>query len=101
VTDEWEPDLALTEFVLARLADDLIEIEEGYGQECENVFSKERLLADCDAKRRLVTYQQGEWHWNDYLYSGEVCAYEEIVKYLALSYAAHPDYQPRWAKFYD
>lgn len=114
----------LAEFLLARINEDEAEIREGYGQEEENVFSKERLLAECDAKRRVVAKLQDERHdvIDDCWYTcaaatedrdgGECCndtsrggscdcgrdnRVNGYLELLALPYADHWDYQPEWA----
>lgn len=55
-----------------------------------------RVLADVDAKRRILDLEvpdhydtPGEWRgWHD--------AYNDVLRLLALPYADHPDYREEW-----
>jgi len=49
-------------------------------------FDPVRVLAECEAKRRIVE-DWGKWQ----TYNGE-----ELMQELALPYASHPDYQNEW-----
>lgn len=92
--------MTLIDFLLARIADDEkqavgpcdcaiegLPLEHGYS-------CPVRVLAECDAKRRIVDEcvrgSQG-WPARD-LQIG----YEDILMYLALPYAGHPDYRSEW-----
>lgn len=60
-----------------------------------------RVLADVDAKRRIIETYRKCLHMcaagHETAYSqGELGAYESAAKLLALSYAAHPDYDEAW-----
>jgi Family of unknown function (DUF6221) len=60
----------------------------GGGEACEHAarWDPARVLAECDAKRRIVE-----------LYGGWADAVEEhVLELLALPYADHPDYQESW-----
>jgi hypothetical protein len=53
-----------------------------------------RVLADCDAKRRIVMAPQPDSGTD---FSGGVCtAFAWVHKILALPYAGHPDYRDKW-----
>lgn len=55
-----------------------------------------RVLAECDAKRRIVTRieEYDRTHISDD-FSGELLA-EDVLCLLALPYADHPDYREEW-----
>ena len=100
--------MTLTEFLLARIAEDQADAElairnqepgEPWG--CDTVpgeglqlarWSPARVLAECEAKRQIVnrskmltaaTYASG-------------IAFAEILTLLALPYTDHPDYDEEW-----
>jgi hypothetical protein len=63
----------------------------------------DRVLAECEAKRRIVELTQGaiyrladlvadEWGGG-----GDTDADEDLLRLLALPYADHPDYREEWA----
>jgi hypothetical protein len=62
-----------------------------------------RVLAECDAKRRIVyaaqrvqeTLERRRSKATDAV-NGHVIAYRDVVKCLALPYADHADYKPEW-----
>ena len=87
--------MTLTDFLLARIAEDeatainwvRFEVRGGIPG---NYVIKERVLAECEAKRRqikhLIDYMEGEYApWN-----------ETQLQIMATVYADHPDYQPEW-----
>ena len=86
--------MTLTEFLLARITED--ERDAQYAEtQWSSVPSTKRILAECEAKRRIVTEagdyspelaegDNGEW------------AFGTVLRMLALPYANHPDYQPEW-----
>ncbi len=49
-----------------------------------------RVLAECDAKRRIV--EQVE----DVKWTGSYAVRDTVLRLLALSYAGHPDYREEW-----
>lgn len=55
-----------------------------------------RVLAEVDAKRRLVDLLVGVVR-GDYIDDGEPALATRMLPYLALPYASHPDYRPEWA----
>jgi len=86
------PDPSLSDFLLARIAED----EEGaprhlFDRERGGLIGiRERILAECEAKRRIVAecgkpmmtfYGPTEKH---------------VMRLLALPYADHPDYREEW-----
>jgi hypothetical protein len=110
--------VTLTEFLLARIAEDEKAARARFitrrmiGGKMVDVpilarpgvwaWSPARVLDECGAKRRIVeaarhaeeagesaTYTAGE--------DSRWMAYEEVLRALALPYAAHPDYDPTWA----
>lgn len=81
----------LTDFLLARIAEDQ-EALPVLGDEVEIIGGRyvnyrERVLADCEAKRRIVTVMQD----NPTDWGVRVAAF-----YLAQVYADHPDYREEW-----
>jgi hypothetical protein len=110
--------MTLTEFLLARIAEDeaaareprWLAFEHGvdsYGQE---VFAK-RVLAECESKRRIVRVHgprdgecdvcnRGWWDEDDdgtERYASMPEAYPCLtLRALALPYADHPDYRDEW-----
>lgn len=101
--------LTLTEFLLARIAEDEQDAEcvlwdNGQG----NVESYEsRVLAECDAKRRIVE----EWRRAESLidtltqadqpdvdeWEAQSRALEVVLRTIAAVYADHPDYNEEWS----
>lgn len=53
-----------------------------------------RVLAECEAKRQVVTQAA---HYTDVLYDPAAQVYRQVLRALALPYAGHPDYRPQWA----
>jgi hypothetical protein len=94
--------MTLTDFLLARIAED-----EGINRRIVKaagfaMFNGEpvdpharRLLAECEAKRRIVELS---WHHlGDEEYGwGMEEAKRQILTLLALPYADHPDYREEW-----
>ena len=57
--------------------------------------SPARVLAECEAKRRIVLDLEpgaGEGDW----YAGQDHLHAQVLRALALPYADHPDYQQEW-----
>ena len=83
----------LTEFLLARIAEDEVVAREGGrwdggmelawrdvgGIEDVLVIGTDRLLAECEAKRQLIDL-----------------TIPHVLRILALPYADHPDYRQEW-----
>jgi hypothetical protein len=99
------PKPTLTDFLLARIAEDEKEASSYLADLDENppsvhdmvqvgwieAGSPERVLAECEAKRRIVATCTGyEWE------STNARGYDEVLELLALPYADHPDYREEW-----
>jgi hypothetical protein len=95
----------LTEFLLARIAED----EAGYRAEAEGIpwltvngrSLWAHLLAECEAKRRIVEkYERAldsrREHPDDLATAGALLALHGVVGILASTYADHPDYREEW-----
>lgn len=114
----------LSQFLLARIADDeawlgaeafyLDSCQEcAFGQQPHSPYSRARLAADCEAKRRIAGLHQPhvpDWssdppgcesctNWDDYPFvvqhkgEGWPCL---TFRILAAPYADHPDYDEAW-----
>lgn len=114
--------MTLTEFLLARIAED-----EAAASECARATEREpvslratdgqatssalsamehivrwdtrRVMAECEAKRRIVeTHNEAEsWYAdNPHAAAGELDGLVTALKALALPYADHPDYDEKW-----
>lgn len=113
--------LTLSEFLLARIAEVEVDAEwvhskvgcnwglvEIFGNsECTCGYPA-RVLAECEAKRRIVAEHRRVPCGNSRHQNGEhcsVCSYDDIprewhpcptLRYLAAVYADHPDYRDEW-----
>lgn len=110
--------MTLTEFVLARIAEDegkareaITERERVHGSEYTPdtellpwpdlgvpamLIGPERVLAECEAKRTVVALcGSPDPHTPDEAGNGE-CNECAVLYTLALPYADHPDYDPAW-----
>jgi len=66
----------------------------------------DRVLAECEAKRRIVQLK-ADWRYQGVAVvdvgipraeiEGRQDMRNEVLRLLALPYAAHPDYDPKWA----
>jgi len=66
------------------------------GAGIRELIDPDRVLAECEAKRRIVEdnpYPDAEFPDYD---GGYQSAWEDYRKILALPYANHPDYRPEW-----
>ena len=82
----------LAAFILARVEDDL-EVLAGAG--VMPAVVGERLLAECEVKRRLVAHVQSvDWASEP---AGDQDYMRRILELLALPWVAHPAYDPDWA----
>lgn len=106
----------LVEFLLARIAEDERLIERGRAHSAldrcmtpnriavmpvdggwELVLDYERVLAECEAKRRIVEqYEARENGDPDVTEDWRVI--QRVVAYLASVYADHPAYDPEWRR---
>lgn len=68
--------MTLPSFLLARIED-----EEQRAREMTDLHAANRLLIDCEARRRIVSNESTPGH---------------ILGLLALPYANHPDYRAEW-----
>ena len=62
-----------------------------------------RLLAECEAKRRIVHEAReinpdADYGDVDNLDDGQVWAFGDVLQALALPYADHPDYRDEWRR---
>ncbi|MBD5786056.1 hypothetical protein IF650_07675 [Cellulosimicrobium terreum] len=92
--------MTLTEFLLARIAED--EAAVGSLDAAPEPWSRERLLAECTARRRIVAlaYEATgydmtvdlERESDERRDSGVAYVGDRILRALAVPYASHPDY---------
>ena len=88
--------MTLTEFLLARIAEDATRARESTGFIGRTVASV-RMLAECEAKRLLVEAHGS----NDPKWEGD-CPHCGVhgpcytIRLVALPYADHPDYRDEW-----
>lgn len=112
--------MTLPEFLLARIAEDeagaqtrLISRRMIGGKMVEVpltvcsggwAFSPARVLAECEAKRRVVDLWRGagreasmgaEWPVKQF-FDGRLSVIEAAIRALATAYANHPDYRQEW-----
>lgn len=91
----------LAEFLLERIAEDeahdgwhTVECGVGLGYwatgRCICGYPA-RILADCEAKRRIVAWVN-QWPWR----AEPPSSVDGLLPLLALPYADHPDYRPEW-----
>jgi hypothetical protein len=91
----------IADFLLARIAEDETEAHrwiarrQSWSGESFDVFtagSEERVLADCEAKRRIV---EEALDYSPELASGDngEWAFSQTLRLLALPHAEHPDYR--------
>lgn len=83
----------LTEFLLARIAEDQRWAEDYYPP--PPMWISGRLLAECEAKRRIVELHGSvdPCDAHDASFRTVPC---DTIRALALPYADHPDYDPTW-----
>lgn len=99
--------MTITDFLLARIAEDedtlpwLVDDIERVGDRLVNL--RERILADCEAKRRIVEMYRSHdhsagagHHWSGFD-GGYATATDHALTALAAVYADHDDYDPGWA----
>jgi hypothetical protein len=106
--------MEIAEFLLARIAEDEAAAREGQvaklpfwvgqimgrsGSESApryvNRFNPARVLAECEAKRRIVE-ELGDFGDGHVWASGEASRAETALQALASVYADHPDFDPEW-----
>lgn len=100
--------MTLTEFLLARIDEDEAAAQQEdadfantsllptYDSEHQVRWHTGRVLAECEAKRRIV--DAGRAEYEDSLQSGDDTTglAEEVLHALALPYSDHPDYDEAW-----
>jgi hypothetical protein len=85
---------------LGSLAESKSGYDPGWGwTELVNHYDPARVLAECEAKRRIVeryldTKAEAERHDNEY--AAEWLGLETALEILTLPYADHPDYREDW-----
>ena len=94
--------LTLTEFLLARIAEDEQAAERGGTHPDPATFARDnhgylwvqpaRVLAECEAKRRIVELVGG----GSSIHRPGDCQDCDVMRLLALPYADHPDYREEW-----
>jgi hypothetical protein len=104
--------MTLTDFLLARIAEDehragwyhqSLCLSNYHGEEGDEEHPcrcrhPDRLLAECEAKRRIVDdYRKQEASCSDGDMGWLLQGLEMAMEALAVPYAAHPDYQQEWA----
>lgn len=96
--------MTLTDFLLARIAEDETEVELGASR-----FNPERVWAECEAKRRIVKLHlpSASHRWCisctdiDTLPPNNVEAFPcRTLRALAAVYADHADYRDEWQPYY-
>lgn len=97
--------MTLTKFLLARIAEDE---EERYtaADPDRSPFTPARVLAECEAKRRIVALYLGFWEIAKNIGLDDPDAANvarnmyaglyEALRALAVVYADHPDYRDEW-----
>ena len=92
--------MTLAEFLLARLADDEAYARDWIEHDADHDltrFGTGRILAECEAKRRIV-----DQHKPVKMPAGWGCPWDGVrgncdtLRIIALPYAGHPDYQNEW-----
>jgi hypothetical protein len=96
--------MTLAEFLLTRIAEDEAAVRKAEGYNYDDLYADfewwkpSRLLAECDAKRRIVQYileADAASTAVDNIELGYGVA-RDLLGLLALPYADHPDYQESW-----
>jgi hypothetical protein len=94
------PTMQIPEFLLARIAEDEAEARrwiarrKPWAGESFDVFhagTEERVLAECEVKRRLVEQISRVREW-----VGSYAVRDFVLQTLATIYADHPDYREEW-----
>jgi hypothetical protein len=83
--------MTLTEFLLARIAEDeAVAREVARGPRGWGKTTARRRIADCEAKRRIIA------RLCDVEWTGSRAVRDVVLAELAVPYADHPDYRPEW-----
>ena len=85
----------LSEFLLARIAEDEMQARKHLLDADRHGWGSypARVLAECDAKRRIVELADRDDNWRYGMHSEAI---GEVLRLLALPYADHPDYREEW-----
>jgi hypothetical protein len=109
--DKTTQTLTLTDFLLARIAEDedRAKYETPHWPDCDSFLyfnegglpctcvAEARMLAECEAKRRIVGLQaeiDDARYLPGFHYKAQMI--EGVLRTLALPYADHPDYREKW-----
>lgn len=92
--------MTLTEFLLARIAEDEAHLPEGF--DCW--YDPSRYAIECEAKRGAIEaawddHVRIEGEWGSCQSREQMSAEDdnpEVIEWLAMPYADHPDYRPKW-----
>lgn len=87
--------MTLTEFLLARIAEFLLARIAEDEAEREHHYDPARVLAECEAKRRIVNLSWHHFGEDDYAWGMEE-AKRQILAVMAAVYSDHPDYREAW-----
>lgn len=104
----------LTEFLLARIAEDeeaakraerwfLVDFNNAENDEHGTRHKPARVLVECDVKRQIVAFadqchrDEERFGPGDAVMTSRYGAALVALRFLALPYAAHPDYDPAWS----
>ncbi len=94
--------MTLVEFLLARIGEDEKDARDWlpYARVRRLERWPERILAECEAKRRIVVLHNTALDAHTVIGSdfeqGQVWMADASLRLLALPYADHPDYDPAW-----
>ena len=99
--------MTLTEFLLARIAEDEEWAMTSASTSTPGSFTRDnygalliqptRVLAECEAKRRIIELANEQWGELDLYTTGEIPPeWVRVLELLALPYADHPDYRQEW-----
>ena len=103
--------MTLTEFLLARIAEDKARADDAW-KAVDNgaivwdrihpdvraaMWAPARVLAECEAKRRIVNrWADSFGQWNATQADAARAQKDSTLRLLALPYADHPDYDEKW-----
>jgi hypothetical protein len=103
--------MTLTEFLLARIAEDeaIAKRAEPHAEMFDPMYGEQfpvdahiehwppaRMLAECEAKRRIVEWLPEDDVLGDGWHDGWNHGHRYAMQLLALPYVDHPDYQQDW-----
>ena len=110
--------MTLTEFLLARIAEDEAAAQAATTSRGSTIYTDARrggkraalnhitrwdparVLAECEAKRRIVDYRERVARESAVtgvpLFEAQLSAYHAALRALALPHADHPDYREEW-----